>query len=69
MLELRGVTFAYGRHADPIICDLDLLLPDGDHLAVVGPSGVGESTLAGVIAGLLEPQSGHVLMDGIELRD
>jgi ATP-binding cassette subfamily C protein len=66
-LELRGVTFAYGRHADPVICDLDLLLPDGDHLAVVGPSGVGKSTLAGVIAGLLTPLAGEVLLDGVEL--
>jgi ATP-binding cassette subfamily C protein len=66
-LELRGVTFAYGRHADPVICDLDLLLPDCDHLAVVGPSGVGKSTLAGVIAGLLTPLAGEVLLDGVEL--
>ncbi|MGH3835905.1 MAG: ATP-binding cassette domain-containing protein, partial [Pseudonocardiaceae bacterium] len=69
VLELRGVTFAYGQHADPVIRDLDLLLPDDDHLAVVGPSGVGKSTLAGVIAGLLDPQSGQVLLGGVELRD
>lgn len=69
VLELRGVTFAYGHHANPVIQDLDLLLPDGDHLAVVGPSGVGKSTLAGIIAGLLEPQAGQVLLGGVELRD
>ena len=69
VLELRGVTFAYGQHADPVIRDLDLLLPDDDHLAVVGPSGVGKSTLAGVIAGLLDPQAGQVLLGGVELRD
>lgn len=67
ILELRGVTFAYGPHADPVIRDLDLLLPDDDHLAVVGPSGVGKSTLAGLIAGLLTPQAGQVLWDGVEL--
>jgi ATP-binding cassette, subfamily C, bacterial len=69
VLELCGVTFAYGQHANPVIRDLDLLLPDGDHLAVVGPSGVGKSTLAAVIAGLLDPQSGRVLLGGVELRD
>lgn len=69
VLELRGVTFAYGPHADPVIRDLDLLLPDDDHLAVVGPSGVGKSTLAGIIAGLLDPQSGRVLLGGVELHD
>jgi ATP-binding cassette, subfamily C, bacterial len=67
-LELRGVTFSYGPHADPVICDLDLVVPDGDHLAVVGPSGVGKSTLAGIMAGLLEPQAGHALLGGVELR-
>ncbi|HEX8760490.1 MAG TPA: ABC transporter ATP-binding protein [Pseudonocardiaceae bacterium] len=69
VLELCGVTFAYGQHADPVIRDLDLLLSDDDHLAVVGPSGVGKSTLAGIIAGLLNPQSGRVLLGGVELRD
>ncbi len=69
VLELRGVSFAYGRQAEPVICDLDLLLPDGDHLAVVGPSGVGKSTLAGVIAGLLRPQAGQVLLGGVELSE
>ncbi|MBV8996717.1 MAG: ABC transporter ATP-binding protein, partial [Pseudonocardiales bacterium] len=68
VLELRDVRFAYGHHADPVIRDLDLLVPDGDHLAVVGPSGVGKSTLAGLMAGLLEPQDGHVLLTGVELR-
>jgi len=67
VLEIRGITFAYGRHADPVIRDLDLLVPDGDHLAVVGPSGVGKSTLAGLMAGLLTPQAGQVLFDGVEL--
>ncbi len=52
-----------------MIRDLDLLLPDDDHLAVVGPSGVGKSTLAGIIAGLLDPQTGRVLLCGIELPD
>jgi ATP-binding cassette subfamily C protein len=69
VLELCGVTFAYGQHADPVIRNLDLLLPDGDHLAIVGPSGVGKSTLAGVIAGLLNPQSGRILLGGVELHD
>lgn len=69
VLELRGVTYAYGPHADPVIHDLDLVLADDDHLAVVGPSGVGKSTLAGIIAGLLDPQAGQVLLGGAELRD
>ncbi|WP_078897502.1 ABC transporter ATP-binding protein [Streptomyces rimosus] len=59
-VELSGVTFAYGPHADPVFRDLDLTVPDGGHLAVVGPSGIGKSTLAGLVAGLLEPGGGEV---------
>jgi ABC-type multidrug transport system fused ATPase/permease subunit len=68
-VELRGVTFSYGRHADPVIHDLDLVLTEDEHLAVVGPSGIGKSTLAGIIAGLLTPQTGQVILDGVPLRD
>ncbi|WP_286157538.1 ATP-binding cassette domain-containing protein [Streptosporangium nondiastaticum] len=63
-LRLRRLTFAYGDHADPVVRDLDLTLPHGAHLAVVGPSGVGKSTLAGLIAGLLRPGSGEVVVGG-----
>jgi ATP-binding cassette subfamily C protein len=63
-VELRGVTFAYGPHAAPVIDGLDLTVRDGEHLAVVGPSGIGKSTLAGLLAGLLLPGSGRVLVGG-----
>ncbi|HEX3923617.1 MAG TPA: ABC transporter ATP-binding protein, partial [Streptosporangiaceae bacterium] len=63
-VSLRGVCFAYGPHAEPVLRDLDLDVPDGDHLAVVGPSGIGKSTLAGLIAGLLRPAAGQVWLSG-----
>ncbi|MGK5730496.1 ATP-binding cassette domain-containing protein [Streptomyces sp. URMC 124] len=63
-LELRRLTFAYGEGADPVVRDLDLTLPRGGHLAVVGPSGVGKSTLAGLVAGLLSPCGGEVVVGG-----
>jgi ATP-binding cassette subfamily C protein len=47
-----------------VVTGLHLAIPDGDHLAVVGPSGVGKSTLAGLMAGLLEPEVGEVLIGG-----
>jgi ATP-binding cassette subfamily C protein len=68
-LELRDVTFSYGRHAEPVIRNLDLRLAHDDHLAVVGPSGIGKSTLAAIIAGLLKPQTGQVVLDGVTLGD
>ncbi|MBB5121127.1 ABC-type multidrug transport system fused ATPase/permease subunit [Streptomyces eurocidicus] len=63
-VELRGVTFAYGEGADPVVDALDLVVPAGSHLAVVGPSGIGKSTLAGLVAGLLTPRSGEVRIGG-----
>jgi ATP-binding cassette subfamily C protein len=64
-LELRDVTFAYGAHAEPVISGLTLTVPPGDHLAVVGPSGIGKSSLAGLLAGMLSPGRGEVLLDGL----
>jgi ABC-type multidrug transport system fused ATPase/permease subunit len=64
-LELHNVTFAYGPHADPVIDGLDLTIPEGDHVAVVGPSGIGKSTLAALITGMLQPDGGKILIGGV----
>ncbi|MFI5707007.1 ATP-binding cassette domain-containing protein [Kribbella sp. NPDC051620] len=64
-VRLRRVTFAYGPAAEPVLRDLDLTVPEGDHLAVVGPSGIGKSTLAGLICGLLSPTAGEVRLGGV----
>ncbi|MER7133624.1 ABC transporter ATP-binding protein [Streptosporangium saharense] len=68
---LRGVRFAYGPHAEPVISGLDLSIGDGDHVAVVGPSGIGKSTLAALVTGVLTPDAGEVLVGGVpaELLD
>ncbi|GAA3533645.1 ABC transporter ATP-binding protein [Streptomyces osmaniensis] len=67
-LALSSVTFAYGPTAVPVIEDLDLTLPAGSHLAVVGPSGIGKSTLTALVAGLLEPRCGTVRVGGEPMR-
>jgi ATP-binding cassette subfamily C protein len=64
-LELRDVSFGYGPHAEPVVAGLTLTIPPGDHLAVVGPSGIGKSSLAGLLAGMLRPDHGEVLLDGL----
>jgi putative ABC transport system ATP-binding protein len=46
---------------------VDLLVPSGQRLAIVGPSGSGKSTLLGLIAGLDAPSSGSVLIDGTDV--
>ncbi|MEU5434887.1 ABC transporter ATP-binding protein [Streptomyces sp. NPDC020719] len=67
-LVATGLTFAYGPHAAPIVDALDLTLTEGRHLAVVGPSGIGKSTLASLLGGLLAPQRGTVSLGGTDIR-
>jgi ATP-binding cassette subfamily C protein len=67
-VELRGVTFGWSPTAEPVVRSLDLVLPEGSHLAVVGPSGIGKSTLAGLVTGLVEPQAGVVRFGGVPVR-
>jgi ABC-type multidrug transport system fused ATPase/permease subunit len=68
-LSLRDVGFAYDVRAEPVIQDLSLAIEPGDHLAIVGPSGVGKSTLAGLLAGMLRPTSGEILLDGVPMTE
>lgn len=67
-VELRAVTFAYGPAAQPVLHDLDLIVEPGEHLVVVGPSGIGKSTLTALVAGLLEPGHGEVRVAGRPVR-
>ncbi|MGA5895556.1 ATP-binding cassette domain-containing protein [Streptomyces venetus] len=63
-LSLASVTFAYGPASAPVLQDLDLDLAQGSHLAVVGPSGIGKSTLTALVAGLLTPDRGTISVHG-----
>jgi ATP-binding cassette subfamily C protein len=67
-LRVRGLTFAYSEHAEPVISGLDIDVPEGLHLAVVGPSGIGKSTLANLIARLITPQHGKLELGGTALE-
>ncbi|MGW7679266.1 ABC transporter ATP-binding protein [Kribbella sp. NPDC054772] len=63
-VRLNHLTFAYGPKAEPVLDSLELSIPEGEHLAVVGPSGIGKSTLAGLVCGMLAPTGGRVLLGG-----
>ena len=63
-VQLSNVTFAYGSHAAPVIRSVSMTIEPGDHVAIVGPSGIGKSTLADLITGVLVPQEGTVTIDG-----
>ncbi|MEV0970065.1 ATP-binding cassette domain-containing protein [Microtetraspora glauca] len=67
-LNIRDLTFAYGLHAAPIFQGLDLVVPEGEHIVVAGPSGIGKSTLANLLTGLMTPQRGAITLGGADVR-
>ncbi|SOC00543.1 ATP-binding cassette subfamily C protein LapB [Rhodobacter sp. JA431] len=67
-IELRGVSYTFPGTKAPILRDLSLKIPAGQKLALVGRMGSGKSTLLRLLAGLVEPTEGSVLIDGVDLR-
>ncbi len=66
-LELRGITKRFG--AQVVLPSVDLRVEDGEFLVLVGPSGCGKSTLLRIVAGLVEPDGGELLLDGRSALD
>ena len=69
-IRFREVTFAYPAAPDrPVLKALDLEIPAGGSLAIVGQNGAGKTTLAKLLCRLYDPQSGAIEVDGTDLRD
>ena len=66
-IEFREVSFSYPGAQVPLIEKLNFLLRPGEVLCISGKNGAGKSTLAKIIGGLIEPSTGYVLIDGINL--
>jgi ABC-type multidrug transport system fused ATPase/permease subunit len=64
----RNVCFAYPESAHPVLDGLDLTIPAGSSLAIVGQNGAGKTTLAKLLCRLYDPQSGAILVDGVDLK-
>jgi NHLM bacteriocin system ABC transporter peptidase/ATP-binding protein len=64
-LELDEVTFGYNPLAPPLIDRLSLIVEPGHRIAIVGPTASGKSTVARLAAGLYQPWSGRILLDGV----
>ena len=65
MLELKKITFSADDKT--ILRDVDLVVPDGQLMAITGPNGGGKSTLARIIAGIEQPDSGQILWNGQDI--
>jgi ABC-type multidrug transport system fused ATPase/permease subunit len=67
-IRFEDVTFSYGGET-PALDAVDLVVPPGQTLALVGATGAGKSTLAKLVARFYDPDEGRVLIDGHDLRD
>lgn len=67
VLEIRDISLSFG--AITVLRNLSLDVGDGEVVAILGPSGSGKSTLLRVIAGLIAPDEGHILLDGAVIDD
>jgi subfamily B ATP-binding cassette protein MsbA len=65
-LEFKNVSFAYGEKQ--ILSNVNLTIPQGKTVALVGPSGGGKSTLIDLIPRFIEPGSGEILVDGVDIQ-
>lgn len=71
-IEFRNVSFAYpGKKAEAgfIIKDLSFVIKPGEHMAIVGHSGAGKSTIMALLTRLVDPVEGQVLLDGEDIRN
>ena len=67
-ISIIGLTFGYDNDT-PVLSDMNLSIPAGQRVAVVGSTGSGKSTLVRLIARFYDPQAGTVTLDGIDLRN
>jgi ATP-binding cassette subfamily B protein len=68
-IEFRNLTFTYPTGGPEVLHDINLRVPAGSSLAIVGPTGSGKSTLVGLIPRLHDAPAGTILIDGRPIRD
>lgn len=68
-LVLEGIGYRYSSAAEPGLSELSLTLPRGTSLGIVGTTGAGKTTLIDVILGLLLPEAGRILVDGLPIDE
>ena len=71
MLELKNVSFGVeeDKQTIDIIQDVSLVIPDNKLVVITGPNGGGKSTLAKLIAGIIKPDTGSIILNGEDITD
>ncbi|MET8218739.1 ABC transporter ATP-binding protein [Streptomyces hirsutus] len=68
-VRFENVTFGYGGKGGPVLDGIDIVVPAGTSLAVVGSTGAGKSTLGHLVPRLYDVTGGRVTLDGVDVRD
>jgi len=67
-IEFKNVTYKFDGSNQPVLNNLTFKIPAGQKVAVVGKMGSGKSTLSRIVAGILDPTEGSILVDGVDVR-
>ena len=69
-IKFKDVTFYYPSRPEAVVLNgINIVIPQNKSVAVIGPSGAGKTTLADVILGVLKPENGQVIVDGVDIYD
>lgn len=68
-IELSNINYTYPGSESPVLLHASMTIPAGKSVGVVGASGSGKTTAIDIILGLLDPQEGQVLADGVDIRE
>lgn len=69
MIEIKNVNFKYKNSEEVALKDINLTIPKGEFVTIIGKNGSGKSTLARLMAGIHKPKTGEILVDGISVSD
>lgn len=68
-ITAKGITFSYEGRSEPVLRNAGIEIPIGTSVGIIGPSGMGKTTLVDILLGLLKPQQGAVFADGLDISN